>query len=116
MRRRFRPFRVLEFRVARSAAVRLTQLPRIVAPLAKVLSLDVADVQEAVASHAEIHKRRLNARLQVNNPALVNIPHEIVLTRALQIKFFKQAILNDRDAAFFRLRDVDQHFLFHVFD
>jgi hypothetical protein len=37
------------------------------------------------------------------------------LAASLQIQLFQLPILNNRDPAFLRLRDVDQHFLFHVF-
>ena len=82
--------------------------------MAEVLRLDVADVQEAVASHAEIDERRLDARLQVDDDAFVNVSYVIVLSSPFYIQFFEGSVFNDGDPAFFRLRDVDQHFLFHL--
>ncbi len=100
-----------------SPAVRSVDgLLRIEAPLAEVLRLDVADVQKAVAAHAKIDERRLNARLQVNHPALVDVPHVIVLAGALDVELLQHSVLNDRNPAFFRLRHVDQHFLLHNLD
>ena len=87
---------------------------RIVAALAKVLRLDVADVQKAVAADAEIDERRLDARLQIDDPALIDVADVVVLAGPLDIELFEQSILNDRDPAFLRLRDIDQHFFFHV--
>ena len=86
----------------------------IVAALAEVLRLDVADVQEAVAAHAEIDEGGLDARLQVDHHALVDVSYVIVLSGPFDVQLFEHSVFNDRDAAFFRLRDVDQHFLFHV--
>ena len=87
---------------------------RVVAALAEILRLDVADVEEAVAAHAEIDECRLDARLQVDHHPLVNVSYVIVLSGPFDVQFFKDSVLNDRDPAFLRLRDVDQHFLFHV--
>ena len=84
------------------------------AALAEVLRLDVADVQKAVAADAEVDERRLDARLQVDDPALVDVADVVVLAGALDVQLFQHSVLNDRDPAFLRLRDVDQHFLFHV--
>ena len=86
----------------------------VVAALAKVLRLHVADVQKPVAAHAKIDKRRLDARLQVDHDSLVDVPYVIVLSGSFDVQLFEDSVLNDRDPAFLRLRDVDQHFLFHV--
>ena len=88
-------------------------LPGSIAALAEVLRLDVADVQKAVAADAEIDERRLDARLQVDDAALVDVADVIVLAGPLDVELFQDSVLNDRDPAFFRLRDVDQHFLLH---
>ena len=77
------------------------------------MRLDVADVQEAVAAHAEIDERRLDARLQVDDDALIDVAHVAVLPGALDVELFQDAVFDDRDPAFLRLRDIDQHFLFH---
>jgi len=82
-------FRPIEIAIARLPAVGQNCLARIVAALAKILRLDVADVQEAVASHAKIDERRLDARLQVHDPSLVNITHVIALAASLQIQLFQ---------------------------
>ena len=100
-------------RFVRLRAVGLDRPVGIVAALAEILRLDVADVQEAVAADAEIDERRLDARLQVDDLALVDVADEIALAGALDVELFEHAVFNDRDPAFLRLRDVDQHFLFH---
>ena len=63
---------------------RANRLVGIVAALAEVLRLDVADVQEAVAADAEIDERRLDARLQVDHDALVDVAYVIVLSGAVR--------------------------------
>ena len=98
---------------ARRASPESIGLSGIVAALAKILRLDVADVQKAVAADAEIDERGLDARLQVDDFALVDVADVIVLAGALDVELFQRSIFNDRDPAFFRLRDVDQHFLLH---
>ena len=64
---------------ALAAAVGQDRLARIVSALAEVLRLDVADVQEAVAADAEIDERRLDARLQVDDAAFVNVADVVLL-------------------------------------
>ena len=81
--------------------------------MAEVLRLDVADVQEAVAADAEVDEGRLDARLQVDHHPLVDVADVVVLPGPLDVQLFQNSVFNDRDPAFFRLRDVDQHFLLH---
>ena len=88
---------------------------RIVAALAEILGLDVAYVQKAVPAHAEIDERRLDAGLQVDDHALVDVSYVIVLSRALDVEFFQHSVFNHGDAAFLGLGDVDQHFLLHKY-
>ena len=85
----------------------------IVAALAEVLRLDVADVQESVAAHAEIDERRLDAGFDVDDHPFVDVAHVIVLPAAFDVQFFEHSVFDDGDAAFLRLGDVDQHFLLH---
>jgi hypothetical protein len=89
------------------------RLARIDATLAIILGLDVADMQKTIASDAEIDECGLNARLQIDDFALVDISYLVVLAGSFDIKFFQRSVFNDRDAAFLRLRDIDQHFLLH---
>jgi len=86
---------------------------RIKATLAKILRLDVADMQKTVAPDPEIDECGLDARLQVDDASLVDVADVIVRAGSFDIEFFEQSILNDRDPAFLRLRHVDQHFAFH---
>ena len=71
-------------------------------------------MQKAVAADAEIDERRLDARLQVDDAAFVDVADVVFLARPLDVQLFEQSVFNDRDAAFLRLRDIDQHFFFHV--
>ena len=63
-------------------------------------------MQEAVAADAEIDERGLDARLQIYDFALVDVADVIVLAGALDIQFFQDSVLDDRDPAFFRLRTL----------
>ena len=81
--------------------------------LFEIMRLDVANVQKSVASDAEIDERRLNALLDVDDHALINVPDVIVVRRSFDVKLFENAVFDDRDAAFFRLPRVHQHFLRH---
>ena len=94
-------------------ARRTERLVGIVSALGEVLRLDVADVQEAVAADAEIDEGRLDARLQVDDDALVDVADVAILPRALDVQLFQGPVFHDRDPAFLRLGDIDQHFLFH---
>ena len=95
-------------------AAGLDGLLRIVAALAKVLRLDVADMEEAVATDAEIDEGRLDAGLQVDHHSLVDIAHVTVLAGPFYVQLFQDAVFNDRNPAFLRLGNVDQNFFFHV--
>ena len=76
--------------------------------------IDVRDVQEAVAADAEIDERRLDARLDVDDAALVDVADVALVAGALDVEFFEHAVFDDGDAAFLRLEDVDEHFLLHA--
>src|SRR5262249_40507777 len=89
----------------------------VVAALLQVLvvgGLDVGDVEEAVAADAEVHERRLDARLDVDDPPLVDVPDVALVAGALDVQLFEDAVLQDGDAALLGLEDVDEHFLFHA--
>src|SRR4029079_15279724 len=55
-------------------------LPRIVAALTKVLRFHVADMQEPVATDAEIHERGLDGRFQIDNSPLIDVADIVVRT------------------------------------
>src|SRR5262249_23517698 len=89
--------------VVRAALLQMTVVGR----------LDVGDVQEAVAADAEIDERRLDARLDVHDPALVDVAHIALMARALHGQSLEDAVLDDGDAALFGLEQVDEHFFLH---
>ena len=78
-----------------------------------ILRLHIADVQKSVAPYAEINEGRLDTRLNINDPALVDVTDVVVLTGALNIEFLQNAVFHNGNPAFLRLRHIDQHFLFH---
>src|SRR5439155_7366080 len=82
--------------------------------VAVVRRLHVRDVQEAVAAHAEIDERRLDARLDVNDPALVDVADVALVTGPFDVQLLKDTVLEDGDAALLGLHHVDQHFLLHA--
>jgi hypothetical protein len=61
------------------------RLVRVKSALAEVLRFDVADVQKPVAADAEIDERRLDARLQVDDLALINVADVVVLAAPLDV-------------------------------
>src|SRR5581483_3414800 len=77
--------------------------------VAVVFRLDVRDVQEAVAAHAEIHERGLDAGLDIDNAALVDVPDVALVTGPLDVQLFENTVLQDGNAALLGLEDVDQH-------
>src|SRR5262249_38779045 len=72
--------------------------------------LDIGDVQEAVAAHAEVNEGRLDARLDVDDASLVDVVDVALVAGPLDVQFLQHSILEDGDAAFLRLEDVDQHY------
>ncbi len=105
------PSRPLRRRLDRASSPGM--LVGVVAALAEVLRLDVADVQKAVAADAEVDEGRLDARLEVDDLSLVDVADVVVLAGPFDVELFQHSIFNDGDPAFFRLADVDQHFFLH---
>ncbi len=77
------------------------------------LRLDVGDVQKAVAADAKVDKGGLNAGLEVDHLALVDVADVIVLAGSFDVQLFEDGVLDNRDPTLLGLRDVDQHFLLH---
>jgi len=80
----------------------------------EVLGLDVRDVEKAIAADREVDKPGLNGRLEVNDPALVNIARVALVAGSFHVKFFEYAVFDDGDSAFLGLKHVDQHFFLHA--
>src|SRR5262249_10242062 len=76
--------------------------------VAIVFRIDVRDVQKSVAPHAEIHERRLDARLDIHDPADVDVTDVAFLAGALDVQLFQDIVFEDGDPAFFRLEYIDQ--------
>src|SRR5262249_5372004 len=102
--------------VAAGAAPLAAALAAALLQVAVVGGLDVGDVQEAVAADAEIDERRLDARLDVDDAALVDVADVALVAGALHVQLLEDAVLQDGDAALLGLQHVDQHFLFHALD
>src|SRR5207253_1385952 len=87
LRRRWRPTTAAVARIAPAAALVSWTFQMLV-----IGGLDIRDVQEAVAADAEIHERCLNARLDINDAALVNVADVAFLTGALDVQLFEDAV------------------------
>ncbi len=92
---------------APAARGRVNGLVGVVSALSEILRFDVTDVQKAVAPHPEVDKGRLNARLQVDDLAFVNVSDVIVLTGPFDVEFFEYSVFDDGNPGFLRLRNVD---------
>jgi hypothetical protein len=79
-----------------------------------ILRLDVRNVEEAVAADREVDKRRLDGRLQVDDPSFVNVACVALVAGSLHVQFLENAVLDDGDPAFFGLEHIDQHFFLHA--
>ena len=79
----------------------------------EVLILDVADVQKAIPPDAEVNESCLDAGLDIDDPAFVDVANTAFEAVSFDIELFEDAILDDADPAFFRLANIDQHFFFH---
>jgi hypothetical protein len=75
---------------------------------------DIGYVEEAVALGADVDEGGLDAGFDVLDAAEVDVSDVTLGFCAFDVEFFEDVVLNDRDPAFFRLRDIDEHFLFHV--
>src|SRR5262249_20251839 len=92
-------------RPRRSAAVAVPAVrpPRarlaVALPVAVVGRLHVGDVQEPVPTDAEIDERRLDARLDVDDAALVDVADVTLVAGPLDVQLFQDAVFQDGDAA-----------------
>ncbi len=73
----------------------------------EVARVQIADVQKAVAFDSDIDESRLNARLDVDDLAFVDVAHVGAQAGPLDVELFQRAFLDDGHAAFLSLRDVD---------
>ena len=76
----------------------------------EIFRMHVGDVQKAVLFEPEVHKRRLDGRLDVVNPPLVNVAHVRGARNALDVEFLQDAVAYDRDTALLAFHHVNQHF------
>ena len=93
------------------AAAGIISVPRLEVPI--VRRLHVGHVQKSVAADAKVYERRLDAGLDIDDAALIDVPHVAFMARALHIQLFQDAVLHNGDPAFLWLEHVDQHFLLH---
>jgi hypothetical protein len=78
-----------------------------------VLEFDVADVEEAISTNAEIDEGGLDTGFDVYDFAFVDVTDVVFCAAAFYVEFFEDAIFDDGNPAFLGLEDVDEHFLFH---
>src|SRR5690606_23595333 len=78
-----------------------------------ILVLDVTDVEKAIPSYAEVDEDCLDTWLNVDDASAVDVANTVLDAAALDVKFLQHAVLEDCDAAFLWLENVDEHFLLH---
>ena len=61
--------------------------------------LDVRDVEETVAADAEIDESRLDARLDVDDAALVDVADVALVAGPLDVQLLQHPVLENRDPA-----------------
>ena len=69
----------------------------------------VADMQEAVDATAKADKRRADARLDVDNFALIDVTEIGLPVRQLDVQLLQHAILDHCNPALLRIQGVHQH-------
>jgi hypothetical protein len=79
-----------------------------------VLRLHVRDVQKTIAAYRKINECGLYRRLDVDDFALVNVAGVALVAGPFHIEFLENAVLDDGDPAFFRLKHIDEHFFLHA--
>ena len=79
----------------------------VLALFAKVRRHQVGDVQKAVAPQAKVNERGLNARLDVGDPALVDVADVRCGAGSLHVQLFEPSVIQQGDPAFLALGDVD---------
>ena len=101
--------RALEVAAGVAAAVAGAEDGVLVDLVAVVAGLDVGDVEEAVAADGEVDEGGLDGRLDVDDPALVDVAGVALQAGPLDVELLEDAVLDDGDAALLGLEHVDQH-------
>ncbi len=78
-----------------------------------VVRVDLAERQEAVASAAVFHERRLEAGLHADHLGEVDVALELLLGGGLDVEILEPATVQHHHAGFFRVGGIDQHTLGH---
>ena len=81
----------------------------------EVLRVQVADMKKAVSADTEINKSRLYSRFYVYDFAFVYVADMAAETCSLHVQLFKGTFLHYRDATFFSLGYIYQHFSRHTY-
>jgi hypothetical protein len=75
--------------------------------VAVIRRLDIGDVQKPISPHAEIDKGGLDARLNVDDAAFVDVADVTLVAGPLDVEFLQDAVFQDGNPAFLGLEDVD---------
>jgi hypothetical protein len=72
-----------------------------------VRGIHIRYMQEPVPSDSKIHERGLDTGLNVDDSAFIDVPDVALLAGSLDVEFLQHSILDNRNAAFLRLEDID---------
>ena len=86
---------------------------RAVAARREIPKADLVEREERVALGTDVDERRLDRRMNPPDDTLVDIALQMLAAERLDLEGLELAVLNDPDAALFRMGDVDQHDLRH---
>jgi hypothetical protein len=68
--------------------------------------MEVADMQESVSAGAQVNKGRLDAGLNVDHFALVDIAHLTAQTGSLHVQLFQGSVIYNGNAALLTFRHI----------
>jgi hypothetical protein len=72
----------------------------VVTCLSEILWLDITNMQEPVSTDTKVDKRRLDARLQIDDPTPVDVSYKVVLAGSFGIQFLQNSIFQYRDPTY----------------
>ena len=78
------------------------------------LRVDLVHGQEARPAGAELHEGGLERRVDRLHDSLVDVALELPAASRFDLDPVQNAVGNDGHTAFFRLENIDEHFLGHV--
>jgi hypothetical protein len=72
--------------------------------------MKLANLQETGLGAANVYESGLEPRFNAEDDAFVNVAFDLFLAADFYVQFHQAAVMYNRNASFFRMHDINQHF------